>query len=935
MTWRLSVSDAGSFRRLSAVALSAIAVTCFALATLSIGFTQEVGRVAAIWPMNALVLAIVLRHARRSWPAILMATAAGNLAAALWTGDTLPLALVLTAGNIAEILLCAAVLHRVHEPVDITKSAHLLRFVAVAGVAAPALSATLAAIALTTLKGEDFLTTMEVWFAADALGMLIFGPAALTLTRATIREMRDARGFNSLIVLLAGLLTVLAATFTQSSYPLLFVPGPVLILIAFRAGVAGVGLGLMLTAAVAITCAVAGQGPIRLIHDSNTVQVMVLQLYLVFLSLTTLPVAAALAERDRMRRSLEIAQAGLVAARAQAEESEARFRQMADVSSDMLARMDMNGVIHFVSPSAKTIMGYDVESLIGRTTMTLTHPDDIPGVRALFKRLIQLGPGAPTQSYEFRVRHKDGRWLWLEGIPLVLFDADGKPTGIQDSARDITARKNAELQIKDARDRAEKAMRAKADFLANMSHEIRTPLNSIIGFSGLLAASGDLQPRDRHHVDIIGGASRSLLAIVNDVLDFSSLDSGTIKLNERAFDLSKLLGEVADSFLPATTEKGLAINVRIEGAPAGAHAGDDARLRQVLVNLIGNAIKFTAKGGITVTLKANVPRDGRQGLRIEVRDTGIGIPSDKQEALFTRFTQADSSINRRFGGSGLGLAISRHLVELMGGQIGLDSVEGAGTMFWVALDLNCAPESELAQHASAHSTDEGLTPCRLLVVDDVDLNRRLIAALLAPYGFAIDEAADGGEAIRALETKSYDLILMDVQMPGIDGLTAARTIRAMQHTVRVPIVALTAQALPDQIGACRAAGMDDYVAKPIQPGALFAAIRKWAGRASVAPSAAPPLQRADDIYDRLREKFIERCRAELRSLYRLLRTPGAGGAKDLEAIVHRLAGTAGTLGFAELGALAADVDRTLAAGDIPNDAALRKLAVTLEALVAA
>lgn len=482
---------------------------------------------------------------------------------------------------------------------------------------------------------------------------------------------------------------------------------------------------------------------------------------------------------------------------------------------------------------------------------------------------------------------------------------------------------------------AERAAAAKVDFLTNMSHEIRTPLNSIIGFAGLLKASDALTTRDRHYVDVVGDASRSLLAIVNDVLDFSSLDSGGIQLHPKPFALRALIEHVAEGFLPLTTEKGLSIDIRVQGTPAPAHLGDDTRIRQVLVNLIGNAIKFTIKGAVTVTLEVTAEAGDRQHLRIEVRDTGIGIAADKLPELFTRFTQADSSINRRFGGSGLGLAISKRLVEQMSGQIGANSAEGAGSMFWFVLDLPCAAQSALAQDTKAGASVRRITPRRILVVDDVDLNRELAIALLAPHGHEIDEAADGAEAVRAVERKTYDLVLMDVQMPGIDGLAATRTIRALPQCAGLPIVAMTAQALPGQIDACRDAGMNDYVAKPITPAALFAAVEKWSARVEPAKPAAPAGSLPDEIMLKLRAKFVERCISDLSEIHALMSSPGADARGDLHKLIHRFAGTAGTLGFAEIGACASGLDQAFARGDDPAEADIARFAAELEDMVKA
>ena len=394
--------------------------------------------------------------------------------------------------------------------------------------------------------------------------------------------------------------------------------------------------------------------------------------------------------------------------------------------------------------------------------------------------------------------------------------------------RNLELREQLETRLREARIAAEEAALAKSDFLANMSHELRTPLNSIIGFTSLLAKSRDLKPADRRYVEIIDGSSQSLLALVNDILDFSSLESNAVVLHPTPFSLPKLVEKVAASFSLIAQEKGLTLKIERGNAVGSAHFGDEMRIRQVLVNLVNNAVKFTHEGGVTIALSAEEHSDSVQHLRIEVRDTGIGIAPHKLNMLFGRFSQADASIHNRFGGTGLGLAISKRLIEMMGGTIGVESVEGVGTTLWLKLTLPCIDPSALAEKKMV-ATGPKTQPAgaRILVVDDVDLNRELVLSLLEPYGHRIDQATGGAEAVSAVRAADYDLVLMDVQMPDMDGLTAVQTIRAMGDYGELPIVAMTAQALPSQIEACHKAGMSDYLAKPITPDALFAVIDKW------------------------------------------------------------------------------------------------------------
>jgi CheY-like chemotaxis protein/HPt (histidine-containing phosphotransfer) domain-containing protein len=367
--------------------------------------------------------------------------------------------------------------------------------------------------------------------------------------------------------------------------------------------------------------------------------------------------------------------------------------------------------------------------------------------------------------------------------------------------------------------------------------------------------------------------------------------------------------------------------------------GDEARLGQILINLIGNALKFTPSGGVEIHVLPKPPIDGRQPLRFEVRDTGIGIPEEKLQFLFTRFTQADSSISRRFGGSGLGLSITKSLVDLMGGEIGVESLKGEGTTFWFTLELPIAAQTEKIRDEDV-PTAQAAVRRRLLIVDDLDVNRELAAALLAPSGHQIDLAADGSEAIAFARANPYDLIFMDVQMPGMDGLTATRRIREMPRIARMPIVALTAQALPEQIAACRAAGMDDYLSKPFTPQGLMAMIAKWAG-SGVAPAvSAPEEHQAEpeaeiDELDALRLRFLERTKQDAARIKVLLGETKDADFVELKSLVHRFAGSAGSFGFPEAGDVALALDQELARGGPPSPEAFGPLLSALDAALAA
>ena len=552
--------------------------------------------------------------------------------------------------------------------------------------------------------------------------------------------------------------------------------------------------------------------------------------------------AAGAAQMDRVvselvQRREESEQARNVAQQAMERlaESEALYRLMTDQMSDIVIRYDRDGVIEFASPSVRQF-GYEPTSLIGRNMADFSHVDDEPNAIAIRKAVVQSGYAPDGAAHAVRAWGADGALIWLEGRPSPISNDAGETIGVVTVLRDVTARRAMEDELRLKRAEAELAVAAKSEFLANMTHELRTPLNAIVGFSGLLKKSGALTQGDQRRADLIYDAGQTLLHVVNDVLDYSKLEAGAIDLETLAFDPAAIAGSITDILGVQAAEKGLAIAVKVEGERQTL-LGDGARLRQVLLNLVSNAIKFTARGGVEVLVR-QAAVEGGQRLEIEVSDTGIGLRPEQLETIFARFTQADASISRKFGGTGLGLAISRCIVEAMGGTIGVRSIEGQGATFWISLTLPLADGLAVEGHDAVDITGPS-QPLRLLVVEDNMVNQELIVALLSPFDLSIVTAADGVEAVEAASREDFDLILMDIQMPNMDGLTATRRIRADCPAARrqPPIIAMTANVMPDQIARCLAAGMDDHIGKPIDPARLLQVLERWSSTESAAVGA--------------------------------------------------------------------------------------------------
>ena len=493
----------------------------------------------------------------------------------------------------------------------------------------------------------------------------------------------------------------------------------------------------------------------------------------------------------------------------QLRESEERYRILAEQVPDIIARYDLNGIIEYASPSVRQL-GYKPEEVVGRHVSEFSRPGDFQGttLRAASDRQ----PLPSGSRNETQMPTRDGRLLWIQGHPAAVHDVAGNPIGVVTVLRDVTQRRVMEDELRRKRHEAEAAVVAKSEFLANMSHELRTPLTGIIGFGGLLEKMDGLPDRARFYVGMMLNGGRALLSVVNAVLDFSALEAGGVQLRSQTFSPLVLVEAAVELMRVEAGAKSLALQVEQRGVLPEMTTADADRIRQVLLNLLGNAIKFTNSGGVTVTVSQG---DGsRETLRFEVIDTGVGIAADARDRLFHRFSQVDASDSRSYGGVGLGLAISKGLVELMGGQIGLASEEGRGSTFWFTVPVVLCPVGE--EPSAEPPAGRDASGARILIVDDVASNRELMTAMLAPLGATIAEAHDGEEAVSASMKSNFDLILMDLQMPRMDGYAATRAIRAKSNrNSATPILAVSADVLPQHVDACLAAGMDDHIAKPI------------------------------------------------------------------------------------------------------------------------
>jgi PAS domain S-box-containing protein len=551
-------------------------------------------------------------------------------------------------------------------------------------------------------------------------------------------------------------------------------------------------------------------------------------------------VARDISERKQMESELEqhrLHLEKLVEQRTAAlHEAELKYRTVADFTYDWETWIDVDGRWLYCSPACERVSGYGAEAFMARNTLYLdiTHPED----RAKFSAHLHQGEEDGICDLEYRIHHRNGEVRWINHLCQPVRNEAGKSLGRRASNRDITDRKRAEDELRQARDLAEAANLAKSTFLTNMSHEIRTPLNGIVGMTHLLRR-GTATPQQLDRLEKIDAAAAHLLSIINNILDLSKIEAGKIILEEAPLSINSLLLNVKSILGARAQAKGLQLRVETDAA-LPAVQGDATRLQQALLNYVGNAIKFTERGSITLRCTTLDADAASVRVRFVVEDSGIGIPAAVLARLFTPFEQADNSTSRKYGGTGLGLAISKRLAELMGGEAGAESTPGEGSRFWFTARLARSPELALPAPAPVSASESHLRQRhagrRILIVDDEPLNLEVAKFMLEEVGLRVDTAVDGLSALRQAGANAFAAILMDMQMPTLDGLAATRQLRQLPGYRETPILAMTANAFAEDRARCLAAGMNDFIAKPVKSEVLFALLLNWLDSA---PAAAP------------------------------------------------------------------------------------------------
>ncbi len=800
--------------------------------------TRDEGKIAVVWLANAFLVAVILRSEQKRVPYYLAAAFAANIAVNLLAGDTVPYGIALAAINQFEMILIWRLMRRsgLTKP-DMQKLGELGKFCLVGGILAPSASGILAGLLFSVGTLQSFLMCWLQWATTDGLGMILLGPAVMVVIDL-VKSKKTPGGSRSFLIFntnrwewlaiqsftLASAITI----FWFLSFPIFFLIAPLVLLNAFRLGTPGTSVSIVSIAIVVVIAAAFETGPFYSVDLSLTAKLFILQFFLLSCFAVGMPTSAMLAEKAKIRRTLRV--------------HRAVTNSMLENVNEVIFRTDKELKWQVLNPAWEKLTGRSVDDSLGQDMVEIF---DIDGPDVLESHLKPIQSGAVSRSrFEDSFHHENGSKVDVELSLSRLPSHDGRFLGIVGSIRDVTERKQMEQNLVSARLGAEKAAEAKTRFLASMSHEIRTPMNGVLGFAQLLLDSG-LPAEQKSHAGMILDSGNAMMRLLNNILDISKVEAGQTNSTIEPMSIHHVLKSCVGLMAPIANQKQFNVNLEIDETVPELVLADADHLRQIMLNLLGNAVKFTKAGAVTVTAKADNAGAGKINLHVIVKDTGIGIPSDRLEAIFAPFEQADANTSRTFGGSGLGLTISRQLISVMEGMIDVRSVEGKGTSFHIQFPVGIYEARTVGEKAkaknqsvaasgdqieqSAVKTSNG----KILLAEDHDINQILIVEMIKRLGYHSVLAVNGVDAVEKVEAAArenapFDLVLMDVQMPVMDGYEATKSIRLNGYSEQqLPILAITANAYPEDIEHCLQSGMQGHIPKPVMIDKLQSSLNAW------------------------------------------------------------------------------------------------------------
>ncbi|MGE3334021.1 MAG: MASE1 domain-containing protein [Rhodospirillaceae bacterium] len=819
-------------------ALISLAYVAAAQVGFSLAFATK--QVTAVWPPTGIALAALLLRGPAVWPGIFV----GALVSNALSDEPFAAAAGIAVGNTAAPLLGWWLLQRAAQfDVRLEKLPDVLRFTLL-GVAFPMIvSATNGVINLAIaeiITWRSIPAVWWVWWVGDAMGALLVAPVILAWCTSGDGTRTKSRVVE-LLVVVAALVGVSGLSFS-TALPLAYPVFPLLIWIALRFELRVSSAAILVVSAVAVWQTIHDRGPFAV--GSLDRQMITLVTFMAVLALTTLILGAVSAERRAAEAALRKANDDLevrVQGRTEAlRASENYFRNAFETAPHGMALVSPEGRWIRVNKALCEFLGYSEQELFAGDFKKITHVDDLAADLAQAEKL--LAGEIHTYQMEKRYLHRKGHYVWGLLSGSLVRDSQGAPVNFVAQVIDIDRRKRVEDALIDARTAAEAANQAKDRFLAVMSHELRTPMTGILGMSDLLFTT-PLNPEQEKYTQTLARSARGLLNLLNDILDFSKIEAGQLQIERAPLLVPEVLGDIRDLFAGPGAEKGLAITMHAAPELQARVMGDAARVRQVVSNFISNAIKFTNEG--TITVRAEEQITGRAPLlKISVTDTGVGIPPEATSRLFQPFAQADVSITRKFGGTGLGLAISRNLARAMGGDIQVASEVGKGSTFTLLIPLEYeaggavkspADAAQAAPSVDVRPAAAARKPLKVLLAEDNATTRMLVTAMLGKMGDTITAVGDGTEAVAAVKAHAYDIILMDMQMPIMDGPDAIAAIREIERgrgdSSPVPIIALTADVTLEGQQNYLRSGADAFIGKPVNWKALAAEMDRLTGLA--------------------------------------------------------------------------------------------------------